>query len=138
MYDKELLVERLTTVLEALERIPRRCAGIVTPSDFSDSPEGVDRMDAICMVLLAVGEELKSIDRKTEGRLLSRYPEMDWRGVVGVWDGFAQAYFRVNAEQLLSICKDDVPVLIDAVRRMIDDLTDPGVLPRAGSGEGEG
>lgn len=80
-------------------------------------------MDAICMVLLAVGEELKSVDRKTEGRLLSRYPDVDWRGVIGVRDVFAHAYFHVNAEQLFTICKDDVPKLIETVRSMITDLT---------------
>jgi hypothetical protein len=47
MSDNELLVERLSSILEALERIPRRFAEINTPSDFTDTPAGVDRMDAI-------------------------------------------------------------------------------------------
>ncbi len=74
MYDQEVLLERLRSLLEALERIPRRFADIKTPADFYASDAGVDRMDAICMILIAVGEELKSIDRKTDGQLLSRYP----------------------------------------------------------------
>lgn len=45
-----LLVERLEGVLEVLERIPRRFAGITTSEDFIDNPEGQDRLDAICMV----------------------------------------------------------------------------------------
>ena len=53
MSDANLLVERLQTVLTALERIPRRCAGISQPSDFLASDAGVDRMDAICMILIA-------------------------------------------------------------------------------------
>jgi len=122
MYDKELLIERLTTILEALERIPRRFAGIKTPSDFTSSDEGIDRMDAISMILVAVGEEFKTIDRKTEGKLLSRYPEIDWRGVIGVRDVYAHAYFQVNAEQLFAICRDDIPELIETVRKMIKDL----------------
>lgn len=55
MVDPELLVERLRTLLEALERIPRRFAGIATPADFHATDAGVDRMDAICMTLIAVG-----------------------------------------------------------------------------------
>lgn len=122
MYDRELLVERLTSILEALERIPRRFAGIRTPSDFAASEAGIDRMDAISMILVAVGEEFKAIDRKTEGKLLSRYPEVDWRGVMGVRDVFAHAYFQVNAEQLFGICRDDIPKLIETVRKMIEEL----------------
>ena len=34
MYDPEVLLERLRSLLEALERIPRRFAGIQTPADF--------------------------------------------------------------------------------------------------------
>ena len=121
MCDTELLIERLTSVLEALERIPRRFADIKTPSDFTDSETGVDRMDAICMTLIAVGEEFKAIDRMTESRLLSRYPGTNWRGVMGVRDFLAHGYFQVNADQLFSICRDDIPGLIETVRTMIQD-----------------
>ena len=62
MYDPELLVEKLQTLLEALERIPRRFADIDSPADFTSSDEGIDRMDAICMILIAAGEEIKNID----------------------------------------------------------------------------
>lgn len=123
MSSKELLADRLKDVLEALERVPRRFAGIGTPSDFTDTPDGIDRMDSICMVLIAVGEELKTIDTKTDGRLLSSYPEVNWRGVIGLRDFLAHGYFRVNPVQLFGICQDDVPVLIQTVRKMIAELS---------------
>jgi len=123
MYDTQLVIERLTSVLEALERIPRRFAEIKTPSDFTDTDAGIDRMDAICMILIAVGEELKAIDRKTESSLLSRYPEVNWRGIIGVRDFLAHGYFQVNAEQLFGICRDDIPELIRTVRQMIEELS---------------
>lgn len=72
MYDPALLIERLTNTLEALERIPRRLARIEKPSDFQTSEAGIDARDAICMILIAAGEEFKVIDRKTEGKLLNR------------------------------------------------------------------
>jgi|GEM_PF-4524318 hypothetical protein len=39
MYDPELLPEKLSTLLEALERIPRRFADIATPADFYSSED---------------------------------------------------------------------------------------------------
>jgi uncharacterized protein with HEPN domain len=123
MSDTQLLAERLSSVLQALERIPRRFAEIESPSDFTDSEAGVDRMDAICMILIAAGEELKAIDRKTEGGLLSRYPDVNWRGIIGVRDFLAHGYFQVNAEQLFGICKDDIPALISTIRQMIAELS---------------
>jgi uncharacterized protein with HEPN domain len=122
MYDPELLLERLRTLLEALERIPRRFADIASPADFHATDAGIDRMDAICMTLIAVGEELKTIDRKTEGQLLVRYPDVKWRGVMGVRDVLAHGYFQVNAEQLFDICEKDIPILIATINTMIQDI----------------
>ena len=122
MYDPELLVEKLQTLLEALERIPRRFADIDSPTDFTSSDAGIDRMDAICMILIAAGEEIKNIDSKTEGKLLSQYPDIKWRGVMGVRDVLAHGYFQVNADQLFTICQKDIPALIRTVKSMIDDV----------------
>lgn len=126
MYDAELLVERLKTLLEALERIPRRFAGISTPEDFHSTDDGIDRMDAICMILIAAGEELKHIDRKTDGKLLNLYPEIKWRGAMGVRDVLAHGYFQVNAEQLFDICENDIPEMIEAIKTMITAVEQGG------------
>ncbi len=42
MYDPELLDEKLQTLLEALERMPRRFVDIKNPGDFTSSDVGVD------------------------------------------------------------------------------------------------
>ena len=134
--DPQALRLHLMQVLEALERIPRRFNGIQEAEDFLVSDEGVDRLDAICMMLIAVGEAFKQIDRKTGGQLLPRYPEVDWVGVKGVRDVVAHGYFDVDADQVFAICQQDVPVLLQTVRRMIDDLagSDPeGEPPAAGA-----
>jgi uncharacterized protein with HEPN domain len=122
MYDRELLVERLESILEWLERIPRRFQGIARPEDFRASADGLDRMDAICMILIAAGEEFKKIDRKTEGHLFSRYPNINWRGAIGLRDVMAHGYLDVNVLQLFGICRDNVPRLIETLRTMIADL----------------
>lgn len=122
MYDRELLVERLESVLGLLERIPRRFEGIARPEDFGVDPDGVDRLDAICMILIAAGEEFKKIDRKTEGSLFKRYPGVDWRGAIGLRDVMAHGYLDVNILQLFTICRDEIPPLIQAMRTMIADL----------------
>ena len=122
MYDSGLLLERLQCVLTALERIPRRCSGISQPSDFLASEAGLDRMDAICMILIAAGEEFKNIDRQTEGKLFARYPQVQWRGAIGLRDVLAHGYFDVDAEQLYTVCMERIPALIETVKIMIQDL----------------
>jgi uncharacterized protein with HEPN domain len=116
------LLDRLRTLREALERVPRRFAGIASPADFTASDDGIDRMDAICMTLIAAGEEIKSIDRVTQGQLLSRYPQVRWRGAMGMRDVLAHAYFQVNVDQLFAVCHTDVPELIAAITQMIWEI----------------
>lgn len=122
MSDPTGLRERLTSVLEALERIPRRFAAIRTPDDFLQSPTGQDQLDAICMMLIATGEAFKQIDRKTQGQLLARYPEVEWDGVMGGRDVIAHGYFEVDVEAIFAICQSDIPPLMATVRKMLAEL----------------
>jgi uncharacterized protein with HEPN domain len=124
MSDCDDLLDRLKSIQEALERIPRRFADINSPFDFLNTERGIDRMDSICMILIAVGEEFKAIDRKTSGKLLQEYPEIQWRGIMGVRDVLAHGYFQVNTEQLFTICREDIPKIIRTVQKMILDIQD--------------
>ena len=122
MYDNDSLRDELETILEAVERIPFRFSSIRSPEDFSHAQEGMEHLDSICMILIAVGEAFKKIDRRTEGRLLSQYPQVDWPGVKGIRDVIAHEYFDLDAEEVFDICQRDIPVLIETLRKMIEDL----------------
>jgi len=86
MYDRNLVVEILCQIDDALQTIKRRMANVATADYFTDSAEGAEKLDGICMLFLAVGEALKKVDRMSDGDLLSRYPEVDWRGTIGFRD----------------------------------------------------
>lgn len=54
----------------------------------------------------------------TEGRLLSKYPEIDWKGAKGIRDIISHHYFDLNADIVFSVCKDRLPGLM----RVISDI----------------
>jgi uncharacterized protein with HEPN domain len=118
MFDRDLVNEILSQILTAANRIKRRCAGIFKPDDFLVSEDGFDKLDAICMMLIAIGENLKNLDRITNGRLLVRYPEVDWKGAKGMRDIISHHYFDLNAEVVFSICQDRIPGLIKTITKM--------------------
>jgi uncharacterized protein with HEPN domain len=70
MIERRILLERLEEILEALERIPDRLQDISKPEDFLATKAGRSNLDAICMVLLAVGEAFKAIDKKQRENFL--------------------------------------------------------------------
>ncbi len=84
MSDPELIREILSQILEANGRIERRFATISSPDDFLTNESGIDKLDGICMMLIAIGESLKNLDKITSGSLLSGYPEVDWKGAKGI------------------------------------------------------
>lgn len=122
MFDSDLVKEILRQILAAAARIERRFQNISDPDDFLISEEGVDKLDAICMMLIAIGENLKNLDKVTGGKLLSRYPEVDWKGAKGMRDIISHHYFDLNAEAVFSICRDRIPGMIKTVQKMKDTL----------------
>jgi hypothetical protein len=53
MYDKELVREILMQIKEASERVLRRFESIQSVEDFTNSEAGMEKLDAICMQLIA-------------------------------------------------------------------------------------
>ena len=86
MPDPILILEKLQQIDEAIGRMERRFTGIHSPDDFLDSPEGLDKLDGIAMMLIAIGEGIKKIDEETKGVLFAIHPEINWKGVKGVRD----------------------------------------------------
>ncbi len=98
MYDVELILEILRQIVEAGRRIERRFSSVRQPDEFLATDDGLDRLDAICMMLIAIGESLKNLDKLTNGELLAKYPGVDWKGAKGSRDIISHHYFDLNAE----------------------------------------
>lgn len=88
MYDKLLALEILRLIHQALFTILRRFEPVTCVEDFTGSPSGMEKLDSICMQLIAVGESLKNLDKVTGGALLPLYPQVDWKKAMG----FARHY----------------------------------------------
>lgn len=86
------------------------------------SPEGMEKLDAACMLLIAIGESLKSFDKVTEKQVLSTYPAIPWNNVMGVRDIIAHHYFNIDAEEIFEIIRDELSPLLVAIRYFIQEL----------------
>lgn len=122
MFDRTLVREKLEQIEESLHRIQRRFADIQSPEDLTVSEQNLDKLDAIAMMLIAVGESFKKIDFVTDGQWLAQYPEIDWRGVIGLRNVLAHDYFDIDAEEIFKICQRDIPQLLNSVQRMLMDI----------------
>ena len=122
MYDKELVLEVLGQIQTASQTILDRFKSIKTVSDFTDSPAGREKLDSICMLLIAIGESLKKLDKITEGSLLPKYSQIDWKKAKGLRDIITHQYFDVNAEAIFDVCKTKIKTLSDTITKIVEDL----------------
>ncbi len=122
MFDKPLVLSILKQIEDALGKIKSRTSHIHSANDFTDTPAGMEKLDGIFMLFIATGEALKNIDKITEGHLLSKYPEIDWKGAIGFRDIIAHHYFDIDAEQVFWICRHELEPLSSTVRKMIKEL----------------
>ena len=108
--------------LDATQKVSQRFKKIKTVSNFTDSPAGMEKLDSICMLLIAIGESLKNIDKITEQSLLKQYPEIDWKGAKGLRDIISHQYFDVDAEEIFWVCEKHIPPLSKTIEKMISNL----------------
>jgi uncharacterized protein with HEPN domain len=122
MYDKEFVLEILSQLLKAIDTVIYRFAPVKTVDDFTDSSSGMEKLDAICMQLIAIGESLKQLDKITQYSLLCNYPEINWKGAKSMRDIIAHHYFDIDAEIIFGVCKNKIKPMRDVIAKIYEEL----------------
>ena len=107
----QMIYETLKNIDTAITRLQERTAQIHTVDDFLLSPIRKEKLDAACMVIIGLGEAIKTLDKLTDKQLLPTYPSIDWKKVMGARDVMAHHYFEVDADEIFSIIKNDIEPL---------------------------
>ena len=122
--DRQTALHILGRIEEAINTVQIRNAIICSADDFLLTPEGKEKLDAACMVIEAIGESFKNLDKLTNNELLPLYPSIEWKEVKGVRDVIAHHYFDIDANEIFSIINNDFDSLKDAIRFFKEVLTD--------------
>lgn len=122
MYDIALSKEILQQILQALHTILQRFEHVKSPDDFTNSPAGMEKLDSICMLLIAIGENLKNLDKVTGGSLLPLYPQVDWKKAKGMRDLISHHYFEVDAEVIYHVCENYLDPMAQTITQIINEL----------------
>lgn len=122
MYDRALVLEILQRLHMATVTILQRFEPVKSVQDFTESPSGMEKLDSICMLLIAIGESLKNLDKITAGALLSQYSQVDWKKAKGLRDIISHQYFDVDAEEIFHICTTHVKTMRNTTRQIIEDV----------------
>ncbi|MDA3790369.1 MAG: DUF86 domain-containing protein [Desulfobacula sp.] len=122
MYDTELALNILTQIQEAALKILNRFKPVRSIGDFTDTEAGMEKLDSICMLLIAIGEALKNMDKVTQNSILIKYPQVDWKRAKGMRDIISHHYFEMDADVIFDVCRIKIPELSQTIHQIIYDL----------------
>lgn len=114
----------------ALRDIELACELIETfVADFSREAFLADArtFSAVELQLITIGEAVKRLSMA----LRDAAPQVDWRGWAGTRDIIVHAYDVVDLDQVWFIATLEVPELLAATRKLLDELVDGGAPARA-------
>lgn len=123
--DKDkMIISTLEDIKFSLELIKERCDGICSSDDFLHEKDGLLKLDSISMRLIAIGEGFKNIDKLSDSKLLSNYPNIPWKQVKGIRDILSHHYFDLDAETIFEICQNEISKLLSATIDIIKDINE--------------
>ncbi len=122
MFDRKVVFAELDLLIEAVDAVMRRTVHIRNVNDFLLTETGVILLDSVCMKLIAIGEGVKKLDKITGKMFLSRYPNVEWKGVMAMRDMIVHHYFEVDAEVVFETVRKDLPLLKKVLEEMRRDV----------------
>ena len=121
-FDTELVIEILHQIKSSCDMIISRIEKIITYSDFIKNDAGLEKLDAVSMKLIAIGESLKNLDKITNYKILIKHPEFEWKKAMAMRDIISHHYFDLNPEIVFDVCKNEIPRLSTLLDKIIADI----------------
>lgn len=122
-YDKGIVIDTLCQLDESIDQIKEWNTVINNVDDYVTTPEGMKTLAATCMLIAAIGEGIKNIQKRTNRTLLDVVcPEIPWKDIMGMRDHIAHGYFQIDANFVFDVVHNDLSQLQNAVKKIIAHL----------------
>ncbi len=108
-----------TQIRDAIIQLKDWNKDVLSSDDYYSSAEGMKSLAASCMLIEAIGEAVKQIDKISNGNLLSKRPEIPWQDIIGIRNHIAHGYFDIDGDIVLDVIKNNLDSLLKAVEYFI-------------------
>lgn len=107
-------VDYARDMLEYADKAERFLRGVTIEELQGDEQKAL----AVVRALEIIGEAAKHIPPS----LRNRHPDVPWRGIAGLRDKVAHGYFGVDLQVVWKTVREEIPLLREAVARMLRHL----------------
>lgn len=84
---------------------------VQTAQEYYQSPEGVQKMAASCMIIESIGEGVKRLDKVAPNLLAESAPDVPWKSVKGLRDHIAHGYFDIDGDIIFDVVSNKIAPL---------------------------
>ncbi|WP_295730706.1 HepT-like ribonuclease domain-containing protein [uncultured Muribaculum sp.] len=122
-YDNGIIVDALIQIKDAIEQIEIWSEEITSADNYRCTPDGMKTLAATCMLLEAIGESVKKINRHTNNEFLNHAcPEIPWKSIMGMRDHIAHGYFDIDDDFVFDVVNNDLDPLKKVIPKLISHL----------------
>ena len=114
------IIGTLIQIKKAIKQLQDWNKDVQSVDDYYCTPEGMKNLAASCMLIEAIGEGVKQIDKLTQSRLLIERPEIPWQDVIGIRNHIAHGYFDFDGDIVFDVIKNNLNELLSAIEYFIE------------------
>lgn len=111
----EDIIDALQFIVEQIEFIQSTMPSINSANDFLLSPHGMLVFNSTCMCLQTIGETIRTIDQKTDGKLFEQYPNTPWRQIKGLRNIISHEYLSIDENLIYDVAVNELQGLKEEV-----------------------
>ncbi|MDA0842321.1 MAG: DUF86 domain-containing protein [Planctomycetota bacterium] len=108
--------DRIEDILLAADEIQGFIAGL----DYAQFCSDPRTLRAVTADLMIIGEAAANLP----GEFVSSHSEVPWRLMQGMRNRIVHAYFDVDTKIVWDTCREDLPMLIEALRVILEEDSD--------------
>lgn len=120
---REILEDCLLQIKDGIENLLKWNEKVRDMNELLMSPGGMQDLAGNCMLIMAVAEGFKKIDKITEGQFLTLRPEIPWKQVFGLRNRIAHGYFDIDTEVITEVICHDLTPLLEATNYLLSQVS---------------
>ncbi len=115
----EIIQETLYNIRKSILMLQEWNEGVQSTDEWINSSSGMQNLAANCMLIEAIGEAVKKIEKRVGREFLNQRPEIPWQDVMSMRNHIAHGYFELDDAYVLSVIQNDLAPLLEAIDYLI-------------------
>lgn len=117
----EIIRENLLNIRKSIQLLQEWNEDVQGTDEWTSTSTGMQKLAANCMLIEAIGEAVKQIDKRAGREFLNQRPEIPWSDVMSMRNHIAHGYFDLDDAYVLAVIQHDLQPLLEAVESLLQD-----------------